>query len=79
MANVTIKDLPTRLHQRLKANAKLNRRSLNSEVITLLEGAVEPRKMSVDEILAAARSVRAQVKRELSDQEINRAKRQGRL
>jgi plasmid stability protein len=76
---VTIKDLPTRLHQRLKANAKLNRRSLNSEVITLLEGAVEPRKMSVDEILAAARSVRAQVKRELSDQEINRAKRQGRL
>ena len=34
--DVTIKDLPTRLHQRLKANAKLNRRSLNSEVITQL-------------------------------------------
>ena len=79
MANVTIKDVPTRLHQRLKANAKLNRRSLNSEVITLLEAAVAPRKVNVDEILAAARAVRSQVKRELSDQEINRMKRQGRL
>ena len=79
MANVTIKDLPARLHERLKMNAKLNRRSLNSEVITLLEGALEPKKANVDEILAAARAVRAQVKRELSDQEINRRKRQGRL
>jgi plasmid stability protein len=79
MANVTIKDVPTRLHQRLKANAKLNRRSLNSEVITLLEAAVEPRKVNVDEILAAARAVRSHVKRELTDQEINRMKRQGRL
>ncbi|MDP9360294.1 MAG: hypothetical protein M3P29_02460 [Acidobacteriota bacterium] len=79
MANVTIKDLPARLHQRLKASAKLNRRSLNSEVITLLETAVEPRKVNVDEILAAARTVRSQVKRELTDQEINRMKRQGRL
>ena len=79
MANVTIKDLPVRLHERLKEKAKMNRRSLNAEVITLLESAVEPRKMSVDEILAAARAVRSQVKRELSDREINRMKRQGRL
>jgi plasmid stability protein len=77
--NVTIKDVPIHLHERLKANAKLNRRSLNSEVITLLEAAVEPRKVNVDEILAAARAVRSQVKRELSDQEVNRMKRQGRL
>lgn len=79
MANVTIKDLPTRLHQRLKMNAKLNRRSLNSEVIILLEAALEPRKVNVDEILAAARAVRSQVKRELSDLQIDRMKRQGRL
>jgi antitoxin FitA len=79
MANVTIKDLPAELHQRLKENAKMNRRSLNAEVITLLEASMEPRKVNVDEILAAARAVRSQVKRELSDQEINRMKRQGRL
>ncbi|HEV7429395.1 MAG TPA: Arc family DNA-binding protein [Thermoanaerobaculia bacterium] len=79
MANVTIKDLPAGLHERLKENAKINRRSLNAEVITLLEAAVEPRKVNVDEILAAARSVRSHVKRELTDQEINRTKRQGRL
>jgi len=79
MANVTIKDLPAGLHERLKENAKMNRRSLNAEVITLLEAAVEPRKVNVDEILAAAHSVRSRVKRELSDREINRMKRQGRL
>lgn len=79
MANVTIKDLPARLHQRLKMNAKLNRRSLNSEVIVLLEAALEPRKMNVSEILAAARAVRSQVKRQLSDLQIDRMKRQGRL
>jgi plasmid stability protein len=79
MANVTIKDLPAQLHDRLKENAKMNRRSLNAEVITLLETAMEPRRVNVDEVLAAARAVRSQVKRELSDQDINRMKRQGRL
>lgn len=77
--NVTIKDLPPQLHERLKENAKMNRRSLNAEVITLLEAAMEPRRVNVDEVLAAARAVRSQVKRELSDQDINRMKRQGRL
>jgi plasmid stability protein len=77
--NVTIKDLPLHLHERLKENAKMNRRSLNAEVITLLEAAMEPRKVNVDEVLAAARAVRSQVKHELSDQDINRMKRQGRL
>jgi antitoxin FitA len=79
MANVTIKDLPAELHERLKENARINRRSLNAEVITLLEAAVEPRKRSVDEIVAAARTVRSHVKRELPDRDINRMKRQGRL
>jgi antitoxin FitA len=79
MASLTIKDLPPRLHQKLKANAKVHRRSLNSEVISILETSVEPRRMSVEEILDAARVVRAQVKGDLTDREINRTKRQGRL
>jgi plasmid stability protein len=79
MADVTIKDLPSELHERLKENAKRHRRSLNAEVITLLEGAVEPRRINVDEILTAARAVRSEVKRELSDHDIARMKRQGRL
>jgi plasmid stability protein len=78
MANVTIKDLPAALHERLKESAKVNRRSLNAEVITLLEAAVEPRTINVDQILAAARSVRSHLKRELSDRDINGMKRQGR-
>jgi plasmid stability protein len=79
MANVTIKDLPPELHERLKENAKVNRRSLNAEVITLLEAAVGPRRINVDEILATAGTVRSHVNRELSDHDISRMKRQGRL
>jgi len=79
MANVTIKDLPAGLHERLKENAKMNRRSLNAEVITLLAAAIEPRKINVEGILASARSVRSHVKRELSERAIIRMKRQGRL
>jgi plasmid stability protein len=76
---LTIKDMPAELHQRLKENAKTNRRSLNAEVIALLEAAVLPRKVNVDHILAASGAVRGKVKRELSDDDINRMKRQGRL
>jgi hypothetical protein len=39
---------------------------------------IPARRMTVEEILAAARSVRAQVKRELTDEEIDYDKRQGR-
>lgn len=39
---------------------------------------ISPLKVKVDQILAAARAVRAQVKRELTEKEINQAKRQGR-
>ena len=36
MAILTIRDVPDELHQRLKEQAKLNRRSLNQEVIAEL-------------------------------------------
>lgn len=42
MATLTIKKLPEALHERLKRQAKQNRRSLNKEVIMLLEQALMP-------------------------------------
>ncbi len=37
MATLTIKKLPADLHERLKQRARQNRRSLNNEIIVLLE------------------------------------------
>ena len=79
MPSITLKEIPVKLHDKLKLRAKEHRRSLNSEVIDLLEAALEPRKVNVDEILAAARRFRSTLTFEATDEEINDAKRKGRL
>ena len=51
--NITIKDIPPRLHRKLKACAKANNRSLNGEVINRLEislGDLEERERLLQEI-----------------------------
>jgi plasmid stability protein len=40
MASLVIRDLPVDLQRRLKQRAKANRRSLNNEVLMILEGAL---------------------------------------
>jgi plasmid stability protein len=40
--NITIKDIPAKLHRKLKARAKSNKRSLNREVIEILENSERP-------------------------------------
>ena len=42
--NVTLKEFPTDLHSRLKALAEGNGRSLNKQIIYLLESATTPQK-----------------------------------
>jgi antitoxin FitA len=79
MASITLRDLPTRLHQKLKASAKKHRRSLNSELIALLEHAVEPQPVNVNDFLETARRFRSMLTFEASDEEISEAKRKGRL
>jgi plasmid stability protein len=41
MLNMTLKNIPTALHQRLKARAESNHRSLNREILALLESQLE--------------------------------------
>ncbi len=41
MPKITIRNVPDGLHKRLKQRAAQNRRSLNNEVLTVLEKAVE--------------------------------------
>ncbi|NJD32294.1 MAG: Arc family DNA-binding protein, partial [Gammaproteobacteria bacterium] len=41
MPNLTLKNVPVTLHKRLKARAEANRRSLNGEILALLEAQLE--------------------------------------
>jgi len=58
-ANITLKNIPDAVYERLKAAAIANRRSLNSEAIVCLEAALLPQTPSATERLAAIRTVRA--------------------
>ena len=77
--NVTIKDLPARLHRKLKARAEVNKRSLNWEVIDILEKAVESAPVDMDRLLVEIRRVRARIHGPaLTEKLLKEAKNQGR-
>jgi plasmid stability protein len=78
MANLNIKDVPEKLHRRLKARARRNRRSLNREVIALLEEATGPQRVDDAEWLERARDLRRRINLHLTDEEIERAIESGR-
>lgn len=58
MTNLTIKNLPQPLYERLKERAARNRRSLNSEVIHALERATGSVPVDAEALLARVRAVR---------------------
>lgn len=71
MASLLIKNLPDEIHQRLKAQAERHHRSLNKEVITLLEIAVT---QAPEETLP----VPVPLKRPLNPELLDWARREGR-
>jgi plasmid stability protein len=77
--NLTVKDIPGRLHKKLKARAEANKRSLNWEVIDILERAVEARPIDIESLVAEAERVRARIKvPPLSEEILRRAETEGR-
>jgi plasmid stability protein len=70
--NLTLKQVPNGLHRNLKKRATKNRRSLNMEVINILEDAVER------EILAELREINKRQRGIVTDAEIRAAIREGR-
>ena len=59
---LTLKGVPDDVYARLKQAAAANHRSLNGEIIALLQSQVFPRRLSAQEHLAAIRAVRARLK-----------------
>lgn len=59
--NLTIKEVPASLHHKLKAQADTHNRSLNREVIDILEKAVLSQPVDVEALLAEVASIRSRV------------------
>lgn len=49
---IALRDVPPTLYRRLQERATLHRRSLNAELLYILEGALGPRRLTAAEILA---------------------------
>ena len=79
MPAITVKNIPDDLYRRLKSAAAMHHRSINSELIVCLEEVLQPVRMTVDEHLAAAARLRAQLDGlRVTEKEISAAKRAGR-
>lgn len=79
MANITLKNVPDPLYERLKEVAARSRRSLNSEIITRLERSVGASPVDADVLLAGARAVRERLQVPyLTDKELREARGEGR-
>lgn len=79
MATITIKNIPDDVYERLKKQAKANRRSINNEVITLIERSVRSYRIDPEEFIAEARAIRELTADYiLTDEELEQAINEGR-
>jgi len=58
MATLTIKNIPEEVYERLKRRAKFRRRSINQEVIAVIERALETPPIDVDATLKRTQKIR---------------------
>ena len=80
MATLTIKNIPDPVYRELKRQAGRHRRSLNQEVIALLEAGSRSVSLDPEAFLAQVRQMRVMPRKgRLTDRLLNRVKRQGRL
>jgi plasmid stability protein len=80
MATMTLKNVPEKLVERLKLEARENRRSLNQEALLRLERSLESRRRSGAETVASLRLLHKRFSRPafLTDRFLERAKNEGR-
>lgn len=78
MANLTIKNLPDELYEKIKAIAASNRRSINNEVIVIIENAIEKDPIIYDDAIERVRILREKMNIYVTEDEINQAKNEGR-
>ena len=81
MATLTLKNVPAELVERLKQEARGNRRSLNQETLLRLERSLAARRPEVEKTIASLRRLHRKMARlpPIDDELIERAKNEGRL
>jgi plasmid stability protein len=78
MSTITIKDIPPSVHRALKARAKAHGRSLNREIIAVLESTLHGSHIDASAIGERARSVRKTMGVCLAQRELDALKNAGR-
>ncbi len=78
MPDLTLKNLPPSLHERLRARAAAHRRSLSQEAIACLEAIALAERTDAASVLTLAREVRRRVRTRVTDDELDALKRAGR-
>ena len=79
MATTTVRDIPDDLYRALAEAAAGNHRSINKEIIARLEASFRSRRMSLEEEFRRLDELHDRIGRfDLTDEEINAAKREGR-
>ena len=79
MATVTVKNLPDELHRKLRESAKRHHRSVNNEIIALLESRLHPQQVDKTAMLEDLRKFRASLKVYLDQEEVQQLKEEGRM
>jgi plasmid stability protein len=77
MPTLTIKGVPPELHEKLKERAERHRRSMNSELLTILERTLTPSRKSAEEAIAEAEALNDRIGKTFPDI-VNETKRKGR-
>jgi len=79
MATLTIKNIPEKLHKRLKESAVQHRRSINSEAISCLEKVLVATRVDPKEFLAEVDALRKRMPHAyLTEEFLRAAKNEGR-
>mgnify|MGYP006300917687 CR=1 FL=1 len=79
MPTITVRDIPDKIYERLKASAELNHRSINGEIIACIERHLTSQEIYVEAFLLKARTLRRKTAgHAITDAEIAQAKADGR-
>ena len=77
MPTLTIKGVPPELHEKLKERASRHRRSMNNELLTILEQTLTSSRLTADEAIEQAEALNDRIGESFDSTIIEEKKREG--
>ena len=78
MPTLTIKGVPPELHEKLKKRAERHRRSMNNELLTILERTLTSSRLSAEDAVERAEALNRDIDASFDSTLIEEGKREGR-